>query len=173
MLRASLSDTYEIKCREKEEDLIVLRREMLEAVTKFSSDKQHWEREIEQKNYELHDEKVNYILLDYPVHPVFFGYNKYYYQPEFDLRPFYNKIHLFQEIHAVEVQSLKADLEAMEKKLKHRGKEIKKLRKDFDQMSKKTRSNDSGIVSTDVVAANTSERAIKIARILEAIDSID
>ena len=64
MLRASLSDTYEIKCREKEEDLIVLRREMLEAVTKFSSDKQHWEREIEQKNYELHDEKVNYILLD-------------------------------------------------------------------------------------------------------------
>lgn len=64
MLRASLSDTYEIKCREKEEDLIVLRREMLEAVTKFSSDKQHWEREIEQKNYELHDEKVN-TLLDY------------------------------------------------------------------------------------------------------------
>ena len=65
MLRASLSDTYEIKCREKEEDLIVLRREMLEAVTKFSSDKQHWEREIEQKNYELHDEKVNYIFLDF------------------------------------------------------------------------------------------------------------
>ena len=64
MLRTSLSDTYEIKCREKEEDLIVLRREMLEAVTKFSSDKQHWEREIEQKNYELHDEKVN-TLLDY------------------------------------------------------------------------------------------------------------
>ena len=64
MLRASLSDTYEIKCREKEEDLIVLRREMLEAVTKFSSDKQHWEREIEQKNYELHDEKVN-TFLDY------------------------------------------------------------------------------------------------------------
>ena len=64
MLRASLSDTYEIKCREKEENLIVLRREMLEAVTKFSSDKQHWEREIEQKNYELHDEKVN-TLLDY------------------------------------------------------------------------------------------------------------
>ena len=63
MLRASLSDTYEIKCREKEEDLIVLRREMLEAVTKFSSDKQHWEQEIEQKNYELQDEKVN-ILLD-------------------------------------------------------------------------------------------------------------
>ena len=62
MLRASLSDTYEIKCREKEEDLIVLRREMLEAVTKFSSDKQHWEREIEQKNYELHDEKVNKFL---------------------------------------------------------------------------------------------------------------
>ena len=62
MLRASLSDTYEIKCREKEEDLIVLRREMLEAVTKFSSDKQHWEREIEQKNYELHDEKVNTLL---------------------------------------------------------------------------------------------------------------
>ena len=62
MLRASLSDTYEIKCREKEEDLIVLRREMLEAVTKFSSDKQHWEREIEQKNYELHDEKVNNLL---------------------------------------------------------------------------------------------------------------
>ena len=96
-----------------------------------------------------------------------------YYQPEFELRTFFDNIHLFQEIHAVEVQSLKADLEAMEKKLKHRGKEIKKLRKDFDQMSKKTRSNDSGIVSTDVVAANTSERAIKIARILEAIDSID
>ena len=64
MLRASLSDTYEIKCREKEEDLMVLRREMLEAVTKFSSDKEHWEREIEQKNYELHDEKVN-NWLDY------------------------------------------------------------------------------------------------------------
>ena len=96
-----------------------------------------------------------------------------YTPPEFELRPFCNEINLFQEIHAVEVQSLKADLEAMEKKLKHRGKEIKKLRKDFDQMSKKTRSNDSGIVSTDVVAVNTSERAIKIARILEAIDSID
>ena len=64
MLRASLSDTYEIKCREKEEDLMVLRREMLEAVTKFSTDKEHWEREIEQKNYELHDEKVN-NWLDY------------------------------------------------------------------------------------------------------------
>ena len=169
MLRASLSDTYEIKCREKEEDLIVLRREMLEAVTKFSSDKQHWEREIEQKNYELHDEKVNYILLDYRSSSFHFMH----YQLEFELQPFCNKTYHFQEIHAVEVQSLKADLEAMEKKLKHRGKEIKKLRKAFDQMSKKTRSNDSGIVSTDVVAANTSERAIKIARILEAIDSID
>ena len=104
--------------------------------------------------------------------PVLLEYNMYH-QPEFELQPISNKIHLFQEIHAVEVQSLKADLEAMEKKLKHRGKEIKKLRKDFDQMSKKTRSNDSGIVSTDVVAANTSERAMKIARILEAIDSID
>ena len=170
MLRASLSDTYEIKCREKEEDLIVLRREMLEAVTKFSSDKQHWEREIEQKNYELHDEKVNYIFLDYRSSSFHWNIIS---SAIIELRPFFNEIDLFQEIHAVEVQSLKADLEAMEKKLKHRGKEIKKLRKDFDQMSKKTRSNDSGIVSTDVVAANTSERAIKIARILEAIDSID
>ena len=61
----------------------------------------------------------------------------------------------------------------MEKKLKHRGKELKRLRKEFDQMSKKTRSNDSGIVSTDVIPPSTSERAMKIARILEAIDSID
>ena len=73
----------------------------------------------------------------------------------------------------MEVQSLKAELEATEKRLKHRGKEIKRLRKEFDQMSRKTRSNDSGIVSTDVVAAGTSERAMRIARILEAIDSID
>ena len=73
----------------------------------------------------------------------------------------------------MEVQSLKAQLDVMERKLKHRAKEIKRLRKDFDQMSKKTRSNDSGIVSTDVVAASTSDRAMRIARILEAIDSID
>ena len=73
----------------------------------------------------------------------------------------------------MEVQSLKAELELMEKRLKHRGKEIKRLRKDFDQMSKKTISNDSGIMSTDLVSASTSERAMKIARILEAIDSID
>jgi len=73
----------------------------------------------------------------------------------------------------MEVQALKAELELMEKRLRHRGKEIKRLRKDFDQMSKKTISNDSGIVSTDVATSNTSERAMKIARILEAIDSID
>ena len=73
----------------------------------------------------------------------------------------------------MEVQALKAELELMEKRLRHRGKEIKRLRKDFDQMSKKTISNDSGIVSTEVATANTSERAMRIARILEAIDSID
>jgi len=58
MLRVSLTEAYEAKCREKEEDLVVLRREMLEGVTKFSSDKQYWEQILEQKEDELQDEKV-------------------------------------------------------------------------------------------------------------------
>ena len=78
-----------------------------------------------------------------------------------------------QDHHVREIRSLKAELEATEKKLKYRGKEIKKLRKDFEHMSRNMRSNDSSILSTEVVAASTSERAMKIARILEAIDSID
>ena len=57
-LRVSLTEAYEAKCREKEEDLVVLRREMLEAVTKFSSDKHYWEKILEQKEDEFQDEKV-------------------------------------------------------------------------------------------------------------------
>ena len=73
----------------------------------------------------------------------------------------------------IEVQSLKNQLEIAERKAKQRGKEIKRLRKDFDQTPKKTTSNDSGIVSTAVIPSNTSDRAFRIARILEVIDSID
>jgi hypothetical protein len=58
MLRVSVTEAYEAKCKEKEEDLVVLRREMLEAVTKFSSDKQYWEKILDQKEDELQDEKV-------------------------------------------------------------------------------------------------------------------
>ena len=59
MLRVSLTEAYEAKCREKDEDLVVLRREMLEAVTKFSSDEQYWKQILGQKERELHDEKVS------------------------------------------------------------------------------------------------------------------
>ena len=58
MLRVSLTEAYEAKCREKDGDLVVLRREMLEAVTKFSADKQYWEQSLQQKEEELQDEKV-------------------------------------------------------------------------------------------------------------------
>lgn len=61
----------------------------------------------------------------------------------------------------------------MEKKAKQRGKEIKRLRRDYSQVSNKTTLNDSGIVSTEVLPTNTSERAYRIARILDVIDSID
>ena len=71
------------------------------------------------------------------------------------------------------MQSLKSQLEAMEKKAKQRGKEIKRLRRDYSQVSNKTTLNDSGIVSTEVLPTSTSERAYKIARILDVIDSID
>ena len=74
----------------------------------------------------------------------------------------------------MEVRSLKNQLEIMERKAKQRGKEIKRLRKDFDQLpTRKTTSNDSGIVSTELIPSNTSDRAFRIARILEVIDSID
>ena len=58
MLRVSITEAYEAKCKEKDGDLVVLRREMLEAVTKFSSDKQYWEQSLEQKEDELQEEKV-------------------------------------------------------------------------------------------------------------------
>ena len=73
----------------------------------------------------------------------------------------------------MEVLSLKTQLDTMEKKSKQRGKEIKRLRRDFDQTSKKTTSNDSGIVSTEVIPTSTSERAYRIAQILDVIDGID
>ena len=62
MLRVSLTETYEAQNREKDSDLMVLRREMLEAVTKFSSDKQQWERALEQKEDELLEEKVRNLV---------------------------------------------------------------------------------------------------------------
>ena len=61
MLRASLKESYETKLREKDQDLTVLRREMLEAVTKFSSDKQDWELELAKREYEWTEEKVKQV----------------------------------------------------------------------------------------------------------------
>ena len=58
MLRVSLTETFDAQIREKDSDLIVLRREMLEAITKFSSDKQQLEKALEQKDDELQKEKV-------------------------------------------------------------------------------------------------------------------
>ena len=58
MLRVSLTEAYDSQLKEKDGDLIVLRREMLEAVTKFSEEKQHWEQVFLQKEEELQDEKV-------------------------------------------------------------------------------------------------------------------
>ena len=58
MLRVSLTEEYDSQLKEKDGDLIVLRREMLEAVTKFSEEKQHWEQVFLQKEEELQDEKV-------------------------------------------------------------------------------------------------------------------
>ena len=49
MLRVSLTEAYDSQLKEKDGDLIVLRREMLEAVTKFSEEKQHWEQVFLQK----------------------------------------------------------------------------------------------------------------------------
>ena len=57
MLRVSLTEAYDSQLKEKDGDLIVLRREMLEAVTKFSEEKQHWEQVFLQKEEELQDEK--------------------------------------------------------------------------------------------------------------------
>ena len=58
MLRVSLNEAYDSQLKEKDGDLNVLRREMLEAVTKFSGEKQHWEQLFLQKEEELQDEKV-------------------------------------------------------------------------------------------------------------------
>ena len=58
MLRVSLTEAYDSQLKEKDGDLIVLRREMVEAVTKFSEEKQHWEQVFLQKEEELQDEKV-------------------------------------------------------------------------------------------------------------------
>jgi len=134
MLRVSLTEAYESQVKEKDGDLNVLRREMLEAVTKFNGEKQHWEHVFLQKEQDLQHEK---------------------------------------DSNEIEIQSLKSQLEAMEKKAKQRGKEIKRLRRDYSQVSNKTTLNDSGIVSTEVLPTNTSERAYRIARILDVIDSID
>ena len=58
MLRVSLTEVYESQLKEKDGDLNVLRREMLEAVTKFSGEKQHWEKAFLQNEQELQHEKV-------------------------------------------------------------------------------------------------------------------
>ena len=58
MLRVSLSEVYESQLKEKDGDLNVLRREMLEAVTKFSGEKQHWEQAFLQNEQNLQQEKV-------------------------------------------------------------------------------------------------------------------
>ena len=58
MLRVSLTEAYESQVKEKDGDLNVLRREMLEAVTKFNVEKQHWESVFLQKEQELQHEKV-------------------------------------------------------------------------------------------------------------------
>ena len=59
MLRVSLTEAYESQVKEKDGDLNVLRREMLEAVTKFNGEKQHWEHVLLQKEQELQHEKVS------------------------------------------------------------------------------------------------------------------
>ena len=58
MLRVSLTEVYESQLKEKDGDLNVLRREMLEAVTKFSGEKQHWEQVFLQTEQELQHVKV-------------------------------------------------------------------------------------------------------------------
>ena len=58
MLRVSLTEAYESQVKEKDGDLNVLRREMLEAVTKFNGEKQNWENVFIQKEQELQHEKV-------------------------------------------------------------------------------------------------------------------
>ena len=58
MLRVSLTEVYESQLKEKDGDLNVLRREMLEAVTKFSGEKQHWEQVFLQSEQELQHVKV-------------------------------------------------------------------------------------------------------------------
>ena len=58
MLRVSMTEAYESQVKEKDGDLNVLRREMLEAVTKFNGEKQHWENVFLQKEQELQHEKV-------------------------------------------------------------------------------------------------------------------
>ena len=59
MLRVSMTEAYESQVKEKDGDLNVLRREMLEAVTKFNGEKQHWEHVFLQKEQELQHEKVS------------------------------------------------------------------------------------------------------------------
>ena len=79
MLRVSLTETYEAQSREKDSDLIVLRREMLDAVTTFSSDKQQWEQALEQKEEELLEVKVKKLSIP----SIFNGHNNIVTTPPF------------------------------------------------------------------------------------------
>ena len=59
MLRVSLTEAYEAQLKEKDSDLKVLRREMLEAVTSFSAEKQKLEKVLQQKEGEWLEERVS------------------------------------------------------------------------------------------------------------------
>ena len=62
MLRASLTEAYEAQSREKDNDLKMLRREMIEAMTKFASEKQAIEKALDDKEAELTESKVRFWL---------------------------------------------------------------------------------------------------------------
>ena len=69
MLRVSLTEAYEAQLKEKDSDLKVLRREMLEAVASFSAEKQKLEKVLQQKEGEWLEERVRNLQMHSNIMP--------------------------------------------------------------------------------------------------------
>ena len=69
MLRVSLTEAYEAQLKEKDSDLKVLRREMLQAVTSFSAEKQKLEKVLQQKEGEWLEERVRNLQMHSNIMP--------------------------------------------------------------------------------------------------------